>query len=715
MNTVGPGVGTGIAVIAGAVGTAAAADRVGHAMATSDHYMPAPAERDSVATLASARQGILKHGEHLADLVLDIVPGAESGAFPGFELYASFIRRFMVQIEAREISVLNEKFDGSPAIVLGFDAKDRPFVAYKLGIEREGAPRIIRTVKEASSVYRAGAMKEIFEDVIRHLRPRLAKFSDKDLVFQADLLFTPRNGTKTVSDDAVSIKANPFGITYTLPAGSKFYPFARDAEVGLVVHTVGRRVIDPANGEIAGVQPADDAECIERFVKALRSEDVFAIDPWSRRVRINQGDGVSFTAEKEAEISTLLKGMREGLGSVGSEFRLAWKPFLPLFRTFLNSSLKEGRSGGIYRAAAAGEIFDFDLIVERFRVWLYARSNELRINPKGVKRWMAPRKMPDEYEKLLAEHSDPFRAYLKAYFDANRVQYLLKPHMSEVYASKLGGGRIEGIMITDAVTQVKVKLVDRLDFTKANFAGEAERKRKKRVRRGKREQAAPKKKPSNASPSFLRRWRPGAAFFIGKLQPPHAGHIALIGAVMREFSPEEIFVLASDKAPDFEAKHWADFGVAQRKKDLVAREFEHAFSRVLREDMLRYGVSEGVSVGFADPIAFWRYLGKARATGRRGSVHLIVGAKEMAAGRYDQQLERYSDQLRLWPVEMQSGGMSATEVRRAVKLLHERGDFGAYEFLVRALEFIPKKERDGIIGRLVKEWGDVEAAAARLL
>lgn len=716
MSTVGSTAGTfsaGFALTATVAGRASGAARTSSAQ---DQFLPAPHNAMSTAGLAGARRGILKHGEHLADLMLDIVPGMETGEFPGYSSYAGIIRQFISQIRMREISVLNEKFDGSPSIVLGFDATDRPFVAYKLGVERKGAPKIIRTVKEASHVYRPGPMRDIFEDVIRSLRPRLAQYPHKDLMFQADLLFTPRNGTKSVSKDAVSIKANPFGITYMLPAGSKFYPFARDAEVGLVVHTVGRRVMDPETGEIVRVEPLEDVGAVEGFVKALRSERVFVIDPWSRRVRIDQGGDTSFTSEKEAHVLALLEDMGGGLRSIEGEFREAWKPFVSHFRTFLNSSLKEGHQGGIYRAAAAGETFDFDFLVEKFRAWITARSNELHINAKGAKRWMAPRKMPAAFEALLVRHGDALRAYFKAYFDANRILYLLKPHMSEVYASKLGGGRIEGVMVSDAETQVKVKLVDRLDFTRLNFAGESERKNAKRLRRGKRQQASRKKKrPSKAGPSFLRRWRPGAAFFIGKFQPPHAGHIANIGAAMQSFSPEELFILASDKAPDFEAQHWADFGVAPRKKDLAAREFMHAFSLPLREAMLRHGVPEGVQIGFADPIAFWRYLGKAKARGRDGYVHLIVGAKEMVAGRYDQLAERYADHLRLWPVEMQEDDLSATEVRQAVRSLHERGDFGAYEFLMSALRYVSKKERDAVIGKLVKEWGDVEAQALKLI
>jgi len=284
-----------------------------------------------------------------------------------------------------------------------------------------------------------------------------------------------------VMKNAVRIKANPFGIEYVLPAGSKFYNFAARAKVGLVVHTVGRRIIDAETKEVVGVEPLEDMDAIESFVKTIRSQAVFAIDPWSRRVEIDRGED-TFTAEKRAHIEFMLRDMRTDLSRLDRDFRERWRSFLPHFRTFLNASLKEGRSGGIYRAAEAGEEFHFGLLAERFYEWLVMRSETMRISPKGAKSRLAPKKMPGEFEDLIDECRDSLKTYFRAYFNANRILYLLKPHMQEVYASKLGGGQIEGVMISNKTT--KVKLVDRLGFTMQNFSGENQRKIGKRAKVG---------------------------------------------------------------------------------------------------------------------------------------------------------------------------------------------------------------------------------------
>jgi hypothetical protein len=667
-----------------------------------------------LAPLASARTGILKHGEHLVDLVLDIVPGTRSRQLPGFTQFTTYIDTFVNQIETQEIAVLNEKFDGSPALLLGYDGSDRPYVAYKHGIGSARGPRIVRNVKEARQIFSGSAMREIFEDCIRYLRPRLLKFKNKDLAFQADLLFTPNNGAIEVSDKEVIIRANPFGIEYHLPTGSKFYEFAKRAKVGLVVHTVGRRVIDEDTKEIVGVSPLEDADLVEEFVKALRSEDVFVIDPWSRRVRIDRGEN-SLSEEKEKEIYDLLRSMRAGLEMLTTDFRTIWKTFLPHFKVFLNSSLKEGKSGGIYRAAADDANFDFKRIVSAFSVWITERSQTVRISPKGVKRKMAPAELPINFELLqLGWHRIELCRYLKAYFDAVRIQYLLKPHMREVYSSKLGGGQIEGIMITDDETQIKVKLVDRLEFTMQNFSGE--KKRKIGTGKPKKGRGRVSSKREIRMPQLYRKWRAGAAFFIGKMQPPHAGHIAMLGAAIAEFGVENVFIMPSDKAPDLTADNWKDLGVAERKRDLAEGNFTHVFSPELREKILRHGLPDEANIHFANTSTFWRYLARATRRNSRGEVALIMGQKEIEEGRYRKQLERFRGYVRPHAIDMQRDGLSATDVRQAIKMVHNgMGNLEAYLFLQQALEFIPPKERDRIIGQLIKEWSAVEKAVARAI
>jgi hypothetical protein len=682
------------------------------ASAPADTYELANDARDPA--VAGTQQGTFRHGVHLTDLVLDIVPGATAGTLPAFEQFASFVGTFLQQIEAKEIALLNEKFDGSPAILLGFDKDGRPYVAYKHGVERKGGQRLMRTLAEVRAIYREGSpLRTVFEDCLLALRSVMKRVDAKDLVFQADLLFTERNAVRDVSEKAVRFRPNPSGIVYALPAGSPHAAAAAAAKVGLVVHTAYRRVIDPTTGEIVGLAPVDDPALVEAFAAALRSEEVFAIDPYRRSVAIDRKKKRTLSAEERSRILEVLERMRADLASLGADFRLAWKPFLPHFAIFLNAMLKPGADGGIYRAAAAGEPLDAKAVIEAFSAWIAARCEQLVVNRAGDKSWRTPRRTREAFETFLAAHREGLARYLAAYYGANRIQYLLKPHMAEAYASKLGGGRIEGMMLADPATGVKVKLVDRLDFTMQNFAGERERWLRRRAQAAVRAQDdVPQGARTIAKP--FRAWHAGAVFYLCKVQPVHVGHIEIVLAALASLGLSKVYVVPSAKGPNLSAESWQGLGLAATRTALRARQFTYAFSRALREEILRQGLPAGTKIAFAETSAFMGYLKGAEEEGRRGKVALLMGEKELVAGRYDELLKRYPDHLRAMPMAMQAGGLSATRVRAAIESLHERGDKASYDFLCEAYAFLPPKVRKGIIGRLLWEWGLAVAAAERV-
>lgn len=655
---------------------------------------------------AKGGTGTLKHSTHFVDLLLDPVPGMETNTFPGLDRFRTSVHAFIGEIEAGEIALLNEKFDGAPAIALGFDATNRPYVTYKLGIDRASGDKLVRNMGEARQHYGKGALGEIYESLIKHLRCQMLRFEDKDLIFQADVLFTPGNGAMEVTKKAVTIQPNL--VVYELPAGSKFYEFAANAQIGLVVHTVARRVINPETGAIS-TEPIEDVEAVEKFVKAIRTPDVFVIDPWSRSVQVDRGGDI-FTYEKKYRIESILEEVCANIGSLDPEFRKDWKYFLAQFKIFLNSSLQEDRSGGIYSAAVADEQFNFELITALFRAWLIGRSEEVGVTPKGKKSSRVRPVMVKNFETFLKKYRDSFFAYLKAYFDAIRIEYMLRHHMPEVAESKLGGGRTEGVMVG------RVKFVDRLEFTMSNFAGG-------KIGRKKAKSASKPRKRAKAQPrmpQLYRKWYGStpvsAAFFIGKLQPPHIGHIAMLRSAIETFGVDRVFVMPSLKAPDFTARHWKDLGVAATKKKLEAGLYEHVFSPALREEMLKFGLPEGVHVQLADPRTFWRYMNRNRDRKREGRVALIMGQKEIDESRFKQQFGRFADYIVPHVVEMQGGGVSATAVRQlGIRRLYETRYEDAYDFLWSAFGYIPEKERNRVIGRLIAEWKRVDNAVRRLV
>src|SRR5262245_57382600 len=229
-------------------------------------------------------KGLVSHGEHLADFVLtgNVKP------------YARFVRRLTTQIGEGRLRDVNEKFDGSPSIVLGFSTKG-PFVAYKRELERKKGPqRLVHTPAEAQALFRRSpALAKAYASLIEHTREAMAGLQGTDLeglVFQGDLLFSEGSDRKTVSDDRIIVRPNQ--VSYEVGRDDPDFGRLSEAKVGFVIHTIGKRMIG-TDGRI-GIRPASRAgqrDQLERFVERLGSKQVFALHPLRPEIALERPSG----------------------------------------------------------------------------------------------------------------------------------------------------------------------------------------------------------------------------------------------------------------------------------------------------------------------------------------------------------------------------------------------------------------------------------------
>lgn len=638
------------------------------------------------------QQAILKHSTHFADLVL-------YGAASPTGAEANEMRRIIIslvgQIKIGTFDRVNEKMDGSPAIVFGFNEKELPFVAYKGRINGTGKNLLFTNEAEVREHYSPdNPLCAIFSDCANTILPALnpLKSRFKNYLFQSDLLFTEANGAKNREGGAIVIKANRAGIAYRIEPEHQEYEKINEARLGLVVHTVSKREIDLVSGTLRATSINDD-EAIEQVSRAVSSKDIYAIHPW--RTQVPVAKGATLTQDLEAQVGLLLGNIEQTLASLSPQFREAWQKALRHLQVFFNGDLYPPNQGGIYRLAASAEAFEFTKFTKELDRWLKSREKgrdpksgrALRPQPKSIRL--------NQIAPLLKEHRPEFKAVLESYFGAIKVQCLLKPFMTELYRSKLGGGPAEGIMIG------QVKLVDRLDFTTKNFSVD------RRPRRFSDRRELPKP---------LNRWQPQAAFFIAKLQPPHIGHVAAIRQAVKMLQGRPLYVLASDKAPNLKADHWRKLGVAPTKRELKSQSYTHPFSLTLRRRILSAAFGKDVRIHFVNPAAFWEHLRRAEELELPGKITLIAGTKEVAARRYTSQLETYASRLEIMPIQMQAAGISATSIRRAVAKLSKGDNPQAARLLDKGLSFIDdRKARAKIAQALIREWAAVSRLADPLL
>jgi hypothetical protein len=610
----------------------------------------------------SVQKGILSHGEHWVDLIL--AQSARETKEP-LEAFETFARQLLQAAAEGRMKIVNEKIDGSPSVVFGWNADGKPFIAYKNHFSAV-KQKLVTDRESALSVFpRSEALKHIFSTLFAAIEPAMrGQRGLKDFVFQGDLLFVKEEDRRTIQQDGVHIRANT--VEYLVTPGDPLHGPLSRAAVGVAIHTVGRRTIAP-DGRL-GVEALTDENAralLEKFIARTSSEGVFLMHP----LRDDVMTGTPLDPQDKARAAQLLKNIREKIEMLTPEFNaLARTQWLPELRVYFNSQLRPPNDGGIFRLAKEGADIDYRALAFDFGNWLKARNK-----PGAL---AAFEQAPPAIHKQLA-------ALIGAYVDAIRLQYHLLPHLAGAMVSKLGGGPVEGLILTQG--PYIVKFVDRLDFTLQNNANR---------------ESAPLPAPFDV-------WRPGAAFMLMKGQPVHEGHIMTIrlaNALHPVFT-----VLASQKEPHLEATKLSELGAAANQSEYRARNYKHVFSRELRDRIFRAGLDESVQVHQVNTVNLWRYLDKAMRDGAEGKITLVVGQKEIDEGRYNEQLARYGSHLELAPFEMQAGGLSATQIRQWIK------DEDVVK-LREAYSFIPNEiDREGIIQHMIREWKAVDEKAQSLL
>jgi hypothetical protein len=651
---------------------------------------------DPLAATLSPVSSLLRHGTHLVDLVLSARPEQ-------YREYRAIMLKILDEIEKGGAPLVNEKFDGSPAIVLGFTADEKPFIAYKGGFSRKGPQALITDPAQVRQFYRDDSpLGKTLAGVAELLLPKMAALSRRDLLLQGDLLFlgSPKPET-TNGESAITIRANPYGISYRIAASDPMYERLLGANVGLVVHSQSaRRLEDGVGGSstrVAAVPMTGTPKTIIEQAEILTGGGVLTLHPFRNDVPLGARAGSPLSSDLSRSFRSTIDQIGESVVPLTEAFQERWKALHPKIATYLNSELYPGRKGGLYRAAADGESFDQEKFLNGFTAWISLRQNGLmatsdRSTPRDfLEKTLTP---------LLTTHGTELNALLRSYFEAVALQYRLKPYMAELYRSKLGGGPAEGVMFGP------IKLVDRLEFTIQNFAGTAERK-KGRAR------ASLNRPGEDPLPAPLERWRSDTIFYVGKFQPLHAGHVEVIRELQRRFPDRKLVVLASEKEPNLAAKTWKESGLAERKGDIQRGALTHVFKKRLRSDLFKAAFRDSVEVKFLSASYLWEYLRRAQREGMPGSIGFAIGEKELTANRYQAQFSKYPRHLQPVVVDPQESGLSATQVRKAIA---ESANTGNPDPLIdRALSYLPDRTvRDLFKARLERAWADGSKTARRV-
>ena len=168
------------------------------------------------------------HMEHLEDLVFN---EGVNGTRKAITTLSNL--RDMLAGHSKSRVNLTTKWDGAPAIFAGIDPEDGQFFVAKKGIFNKD-PQTFKSLDDINKSSLVGELKSKFQDAFTEF----SKLGIKKNVYQGDLMFTKSDLSKEKIDGEDYITFQPNTIVYAVPAGSALARKIRTAKIGIVWHTV---------------------------------------------------------------------------------------------------------------------------------------------------------------------------------------------------------------------------------------------------------------------------------------------------------------------------------------------------------------------------------------------------------------------------------------------------------------------------------------------
>ena len=441
-----------------------------------------------------------KHLEHLEDELINF-------GYGGYVASKDLIQNFITELGGRPTGnvTVTTKWDGAPAIVCGIDPESKQFFVGTKSVFNKKEPKVNFTDADIDKNH-----GEI-PDLAKKLKYCLKYFPELNIkgVIQGDLLFTDEDVVTKTIDKERYYTATPNTLTYAWPADSDLGKAVNTAKVGAVFHTYYSGA-GPLNNMNAGFG-------VSQFnLKSTRN--VFLASAPMDNISANSG----LTAAEERTLKAVV--------AVADRNASTAKPFIEMvaheatkqftlgytMKRFTNSYVKEGQ-----------KINNVNKFIEGFEK-AYKKTLVEKVDS------LKSEKSKNEYRDKLAsglqfleDNQRAFKAFIVIYNSFTNAKNLINNKLAGLSDTKVFLRSGDNFVVTKpegfvAIVDGKaVKIVDRLEFSRANFTLE-------------------------------KSWRPPttegakvAAFTFGRFNPPTTGHELLINKVKEFAAGNDYFVFPS--------------------------------------------------------------------------------------------------------------------------------------------------------------------------
>ena len=385
------------------------------------------------------------HMEHLEDLIFN--EGVD-----GTRKAINFLRDLRDMLAGSGKGKVNAtvKWDGAPAIFAGYDPEDGKFFVAKKGLFNKN-PDMYKTSAD---------LRKLSPELGKKFAIALKYFSKmnfpKGKVFQGDVMFSGNDVKTTTIDGTKYYTFHPNTIVYAVPVNSQAGRLIKTAKIGVVWHTTysGRTIKDMS---------ASFGKGITKMLRASRG--VWMVDATYNDVTGN----ATFTKEETTALTS-------HLSTAGTLFRQISAQALNTIRdneelkqkikTYNNTFVREGVPFPNPKAHAKGL---YNYITE----W-YQKEIDKKKTQKAKDDWEAKRHavMKDVFAhaielvkmfELMNELIQAKQMVVEKMQKASRLSTFLRT----AKGFKVTGE--EGYVASDKIGNA-VKIVDRLEFSRANFS-----------------------------------------------------------------------------------------------------------------------------------------------------------------------------------------------------------------------------------------------------
>ena len=385
------------------------------------------------------------HLEHLEDNILN-------GGSQGGKEAVAFLRSLGKMLDQGSADArVTVKWDGAPAVVCGTNPDNGRFFVGTKSVFNAVTPKIIYSEEDVDRIYPPGQLAEKLKDSYKYL----SQLSIPNVI-QGDLLFTDDKYEAVIGGDTC-IAFQPNTIVYAVPKDSDIGQKISEAKFGIVFHTsYSGRSLDTMAASFGniGVQGNNDV-----FVTSSDFKNASGEANMTQAEKTTYANLVNKTEGSLKQASRFLDMMKE---NNMNKFTLNI-----MFKTFFNRYVREGRNliGARNTARDFAQYFsnalDKEIATKKMKS---TKDKYLELKNKGL--------------KFISDNQQSIYMTVASYMNLQAAKNFMIRKLQKVNTFGTFLKTPDGYRVTAPEGFVAIrsgqalKLVDRLEFSRANFTAD---------------------------------------------------------------------------------------------------------------------------------------------------------------------------------------------------------------------------------------------------